>query len=208
MPRSRPIQYSSLTSLLDVLFILVFASLIHAASKVEASQRAPQPPEAATEPEAPPDAGVPDATPPDAVVAPAPTSVRQAAAAAVARSVDTRATQIAHVSPTGVVTAVEPAGRPSILVGAPLLQRVDDPDVGLVYLGDDNPALRICAIVAAALDRTDLAHDIVVIVPDASIDQLPVALVEGMRRDLERCAADQGALAVLVDPANLHTFSP
>ncbi len=207
MPRNRPIQYSSLTSLLDVLFILVFASLIHAASKVEASQRAPQqsPPVAAAEL---PDAGVPDAAPPDAVVAPAPRSVRQAAAAAVARSVDTRATQIAHVSPTGVLTAVEPAGRPLTLVGAPLLQRVDDPDVGLVYLGDDNPALRICAIVAAALDRTDLARDIVVIVPDSSIDRLPVALVEGMRRDLERCAADQGALAVLVDPANLDTFSP
>ncbi len=207
MPRRRPTQYSSLTSLLDVLFILVFASLIHAASKVEASQRAPQPQPAAVA-AAPPDAGVPDAAPPDAVVEPAPTSVRQAAAAAIARSVDTRATQLAHISSRGVLTAVEPADGESILVGAPLLERVDDPDIALAYLGDRNAALRICAIVAAALGRADLARDIVVIVPDASIDQLPVALVEGIRRDLERCAADQGALAVLVDPGNLDTFSP
>ena len=82
----------------------------------------------------------------------------------------------------------------------PLVEKVDDPDVALVYLGDGTPALRLCALVKLELGRSDLSHALVIVAPDAPLARLSVALASGLTRDVERCLADQRGIAALVDP--------
>lgn len=195
MSRRPPPQYSSLTSLLDVLFILLFAALVQSAQLVAeadagTAEVTPAPVTAAPEP--PPDAGVADAA-----VPPAP--LRQQALARVAESMSARRMVYARVSADGALVAIEPEGAPAIELRVPLLTRVPDPDIGVAYLGDDNPALRMCAVVAAQLGLRDLGGQLVVMVPERPLLELVVALVEGLRRDQERCLHDQGAPAVLLD---------
>jgi hypothetical protein len=195
--RRPPPRYASLTSLLDVLFILLFAALVQSAQLVaEADAGTAEatlgPVVAAPEPA--PDAGVAEAAAP-------PAPLRQQALARVAESMSARRMVYARLSAGGALVAIEPEGAPAIELRVPLLYRVPDPDVGVAYLGDDNPALRVCAVVAAHLGLTDLGGQLVVMVPDRPLVELVVALVEGLRRDQERCLRDQGAPAVLLDAA-------
>jgi hypothetical protein len=213
MRRREPIRYASLTSLLDVLFILVFASLIHAAATVERAHG-----EAAADAEPPPetsefqaealDAGVPPlgGAPADAgPLAPSRAQLFEEAMSALAQAIEQRSVTFARVSPGGVLVSIERDHDRSgetmeLALGVPLIERVPDSDVGTVYLGERIPELRICTIVRRHLGVDDLGAELVIIVPELPIAELEVALVRGLRRDQERCLRDEGAVGVVVDP--------
>lgn len=194
--RRRGVRYAELTSLLDVLFILVFASLVQAAALVKKAREpaaSPPPARAATSPTLP-RPGLP----------PSRAAVRRQAAARLLDLLRKRGIIYVRVSAAGVLTAVEvedEGGRVRAQrLRIPLVQRVADRDVGLVYLGDRNAGLRICSLVRLNLGRQDLAQHLVVVVPELPWERLRYALVEGMLRDQDRCFADEKGTAVVVDP--------
>lgn len=197
MSRRGPPRYASLTSLLDVLFILLFAALVQSAQLVaqaDAGPPAPAPGEA--EAQATTDAGIPAVDSPRS-------PLRERALARLAESMRARRIVYAHVSATGTLVAIAPEDGAHIELGVPLVARVSDPDVGVAYLGDDSAALRICSLVRTQLGLADLDQHIVVIVPERPLVELVVALVEGLRRDQARCLADDGAPAVLLDSGGM-----
>jgi hypothetical protein len=210
--RRESTRYSSLTSLLDVLFILVFAALIHAAATVERAHG-----EAVAEIEPPPLPPAPalahDAGPPDLGAAgrdadpiePSRAQLYEEALAELAHAIERRSATFARISPAGVLVSIErdPDRTGSIReleLGVPLLERVPDADVGTVYLGERIPELRVCTVVRRQLGRDDLGDELVIIIPEAPLAELEVALVRGLRRDQERCLRDEGAVGVVVDP--------
>lgn len=195
--RRRRGQVESLTSLLDVLFILVFASLAQASLRDQARADT----DAADEGDAAEvaDAGVADAGPPDAGaidagVMPLATRARDA----YLEELGDRPIAIVHVSPAGVVRSVRhPGGTVDVDVG--LLEAVDDPAIRLRYLGDADDSMTTCAIAAAAIGEERFAGSFAVLAPDAPLATLPVALVQGLRRDQRRCLRSHGAPTVLLE---------
>lgn len=149
-----------LTSLFDVLFIVIFACLIRAAAAQHAAEARPVPP-----PPKPLD----------------PASLQARAGTQVAE----RPNVIVRISPDGHVT--EPAIA-SVLAANP------DPAVALSYTGD------ICGLVHDHLPLVDLPRALVIIAPGAKLADLPHALYDGLRRDVDRCLQDHHALAVIVEP--------
>jgi hypothetical protein len=204
-------RYSSLTSLLDVLFILVFASLVQSAALVEGAAAEPVEAEQADD-EAPavvsedPDAGVPSIVDEIEVVRDAALDHGELADRAVAElteSLRQREVLFARVSREGTITAIERVDGEQVSgleLEVPLLARVPDPDVAVRYLGERNPELRVCSVVRQTLERDDLDGALVIIVPEVGLGELVVALVDGLRRDQERCFGDEGALGVVVEP--------
>ena len=223
MRRRSPIRYASLTSLLDVLFILVFASLIHAAATVErahgevaglAPTTSPDPEsdaESDAEPEPEPGSDLFDA---DAgVLEPSRDQLYQQALSELAQAIAERSVTFARVSARGILVSIErdelgadEASRLALAV--PLLERVPDPDLGVVYLGERITDLRICTVVRRHLGRDDLGGELVIIVPKVPLAELEVALVRGLRRDQDRCLRDEGAVGVVVDPLRAQTEQP
>jgi hypothetical protein len=176
-----------LTSLFDVLFILIFAALIRtAAVQQAAAQPAPHP--------APP---IPVPKPPPVKLATA--ELQAAALADLGKQLAARPYVVVRVSAAGTITALE-LGDKLTQLDTPLLEHSPDPDIGLAYLGDRAAELRICRVIATQLGVPDLARFLVIVAPDKHLADLPHALYEGLRRDVDRCLADQSALAVLVDP--------
>lgn len=199
MRRRQIAQPSALITLVDVLFVLVFAALVQAAA---ARDKAAALEAAAAEDDAPAplvaiDAGV---APP--VVAADLAVLRERALATLAADLEGRPAVVARVSKDGVLTALELADR-RIELGVPLLERVPEPDIVVAYLGDRSADLRICRIAAVRLGVADLSEHLIVISPDVPLADLTVALVAGLRRDAERCLAEQRGAAVVVDPAAL-----
>lgn len=190
--RRRNKPEGSLTSLLDVLFIIVFASLVQSTARgeervVEAEKAvAPGPPEP---------------------VAPAPAaelvSLRKAAVAATTKHMESAPLVAVRIGPDGTLVDVEWAGEKRAL-GLPLLERVPDPDVAVAYLGDRAPALRVCGVVAHELRVADLVGHVVVISPSVALGEMSVALVAGLRRDVVRCQNEQQAMAVIVEPGMIE----
>jgi hypothetical protein len=163
-----------LTSLFDVLFIVIFAALIRAAAVQAAAQ--PKPP-----------------APPVALDR----SVLRARALA---EVDaTRKTVVVRVSAKGTIAMIEVDGT-SQAIDAPLLELSADPDVAISYLGDRAAELRVCKITALHLGVPDLSHYLVIVAPAQRLADLPHALFEGLHRDLDRCLVEERGIAVLVDP--------
>jgi hypothetical protein len=199
MTRRRSARPESLTSLLDVLFILVFATVVQLAVSGTGDG------ETAAAPTTPPDAGVPVAAEADAgVAAPAATgALRRRAIGELTRSLEGRSAVVVRVGADGLLRALDGDGGAAVALGAPLLERVPDPDVALAYLGDRSSDMRVCRIVALRLGLTDLRGQLVVIAPDVPLEQLPVALVAGLRRDAERCLLEQQGAAVVVDPSTV-----
>jgi hypothetical protein len=196
--RRRPARPPDLTSLVDVLFILVFAALIQVAAGASADDEpAPAPEPAAA---APPDAGVP--APPPALAA-----LRARALAELTRSLEDRAALVARVDGEGRLALLELADR-QLALGAALLDPVPDPDVVVAYAGEHVPARRVCALIARRLGERDLARYLIVVTAEVPLADLPVALVAGLRADAERCALDQRGLAVVIDPAALPGATP
>jgi len=105
------------------------------------------------------------------------------------------------------VTALE-LGDQVTKLDTPLLEHSPDPDIGIAYLGDRAAELRVCRVIGVQLGAPDLAKYLVIIAPDQHLADLPHALYEGLRRDIDRCLADQQALAVLVDPSVEHAAAP
>lgn len=182
MRRSR-IRPPDLTSLFDVLFILVFVSLVNAGlnqqkvAEAEAAKAAPVEPE----PPRPP---------------PSDAALHDLALAALGE----RPALIVRVSKAGVLTSVETDGK-VIAMDVPLIEHVPDPDVAIAYLGDRSSELRLCKQAALHLGAADLAAYLVIVTPERPLAELTVALVAGLRRDADRCLGEQRAVAVLVDPA-------
>jgi hypothetical protein len=167
-----------LTSLFDVLFIVIFAALIRAAAAQHAAAAAEAP-----KPLAPP--------PPPLD----PASLRARAAGELAA----RDTVIVRVSAAGIVTALE--GNATITpLDVPLLEPNTNPDIAVAYLGERSAELRVCRIAAVHLAVPDLANRLVIVAPAQALADLPHALVDGLRRDVERCLTEQHGLAVIVEP--------
>jgi hypothetical protein len=173
-----------LTSLFDVLFILIFAALIRTAA-VQQAAATPAPPPA--KPTLPP-------------VQLANAQLHAAALADLGKQLSSRPFVVVRIAGKGSITGLELGDKP-IALDTPLLEHNPDPDVDVAYLGDRAAELRICRLIAVQLGVTDLARYLVILAPDVNLPDLPHALYEGLRRDIDRCLADQQALAVLVDPS-------
>jgi hypothetical protein len=179
-----------LTSLFDVLFILIFAALIRTAavSQAAAQSAAPKP------------------------VTPAPpvklanAELRAAALVDLGKQLASRPYVVVRVS-SASITSLE-IGDKIIKLTTPLLEHNPDPDIAVTYLGDRAAELRICRVIAVQLEVADLGNYLVIIAPDQHVADLPHALYEGLRRDIDRCLTDQQALAVLVDPSVDATTAP
>jgi hypothetical protein len=219
----------SLTSLVDVLFILVFAALVQRAAASRAA--------AVVAPAAKPGTAPPRWQPP-----PETARLRAVAIMHLTEQLQQQPAVVARVSARGVLTSIELASAPSVgaagtdpgaaggdgragadPVGAgppdlaaraggrvalelPLIERVADVDVAVRYLGDVDPRRRVCAVVASHLGP--LAHSLVVIAVEAPLAELMIALAGGLRRDVEACLVEQGAAAVILDSTSLSVTTP
>jgi len=185
--RRRVRRPPDLTSLFDVLFIVVFVALIRAAAaqKAEAEAKRPPPP--------PPTKPQPPAPPPDVA------ALRERALANLGAELAARTPLVIRISAGNVVEQLEADGR-QVALDVPLLEETRDPDVPLAYLGDRSAALQLCAVAATHLGTPDLSHYLVIVAPARSLSDLPVVLVEGLHHDFDRCLIDQRGLATLVSP--------
>jgi hypothetical protein len=186
MKRRAPRRPPDLTSLFDVLFIVVFAALIRAAAVENAAAHPPAPPR----PSAP-------ATPP--VVA----ALRQRALAELSADLAARTPLVVRIRRDGTVDALEVDAQ-RIALDAPLLEHSTNPDVAVAYLGDRSAELRVCHIAAVHLGTPALSRFLVIIAPELPLADLQHALYEGLHRDLDRCLTEQHGLATLIDPAALR----
>jgi hypothetical protein len=205
------VRYSELTSLLDVLFIVVFAALVHASGLVDRARRAPKltsakrPKARPARPTAPgPDAGVAtDGAAARRVSARAdPQALRRSAASALVAASARAGVVRVRVSAAGRITGltVESGGLTrTLVVDMPLLERVPDPNVGVAYLGHRSAALRVCTAVRRALGWPTLRGALVILQPVKPLAELQVALVEGLRADQNRCYREERGLAVILD---------
>jgi len=173
-----------LTSLFDVLFIIVFVALIRAAAAQKAEADAHRP--------APVKPGPPQ-PPPDVA------ALRTRALANLGAELAARTPLVIRISAGNVVEQLEADGR-QVALDVPLLEETRDPDVPLAYLGDRSAALQLCAVAATHLGTPDLSHYLVIVAPARSLSDLPVVLVEGLHHDFDRCLIDQRGLATLVSP--------
>lgn len=188
-PRRHIHRPPDLTSLFDVLFIVVFAALIRAAAVEHAA--APAPPQ----------------QPPAPAIPPAVAALRQRALADLDAALAARSPLVVRVTRDGTIDALEVDGK-RVPVVVPLLEPSPDPDVVVAYAGDRSPDLRVCRIAARRLGAADLARYLVIVAPAVALDDLPEALFEGLHRDLDRCLSEQRGLAALVDPTMLPPTPP
>ncbi|HEX3474310.1 MAG TPA: hypothetical protein VHT91_04665 [Kofleriaceae bacterium] len=179
-----------LTSLFDVLFIVVFAALIRAAAVERAAAPAPPLPR-----------------PPAPAVPPAVAALRQRALVDLDAALAVRSPLVVRVTRDGTIDALELDGK-RVPVVVPLLEPSPDPDIVVAYAGDRSAERRVCRIAARQLGTADLARYLVIVAPAVALDDLPEALFEGLHRDLDRCLSEQRGLAALVDPTMLPPTPP
>lgn len=185
--RRRGQRPPDLTSLFDVLFIVVFAALIRAAAVQSAAAKPPAPPPAK------PAAPAPPALPADI------TTLRTRALADLDAQLAKRTPLVIRISAQNTIASVEADGK-QIALDVPLLEHDPNPDVALTYLGDRSIDLRLCRVAALHLGVTDLSRYLVIVAPLRPVADLPHALHDGLFRDLDRCLADHKGLATIVDP--------
>lgn len=191
MTRSRRrVRYPpDLTSLFDVLFIVVFAALIRAAA-VEDAAAHPGP----ARPRAP-------ETPPPVA------ALRQRALANIDADLAARTPLVVRISRDGTIESIETDGKLHKLV-APLVERNPDPALRLAYSGDVSPQQRVCRIAVQQVGGADLSRYLVIMVPAVALNDLPESLHDGLVRDLKRCRDEQNGEAALVDPTTLPAPAP
>jgi hypothetical protein len=189
-----------LTSLLDVLFILVFATLVALRAKpaVDEVGKTPEPIVVV------PDAGLlsPDAGPPpdpgDAL------RMREATDRLV-RTFQNPNVIVVTVSATGQIVGLSRRGAGATDVRVTLLRDSPDPERAIEYRGSDEKEHRVCEIARRELDlEPDLARALVVISTEKPLAELPYALVAGLMRDATRCMDDANGFALLVDPGKVE----
>jgi hypothetical protein len=194
-PRRRVRQPPDLTSLFDVLFIVVFAALIRAAAVENAAAHPtsapPAPPPRPRAPELP------------AQVA----ALRQRALADLDAALAARTPLVVRITRDGTIEALEVEGKRIALV-LPLLEHSPDPAIGVTYAGDRSAELQVCRIAALHLGAAELSRYLVIMAPAVALDDLPAALLYGLRDDVDRCQSEQHGLAALVDPAALAPQPP
>ena len=176
-----------LTSLFDVLFIIVFVALIRAAAAQQAlaaaealqtpAKPAPQPPQ-----------------PPAEISA-----LRVRALATISADLAGRTPLVIRVSATGTLEMLEADGK-KLPLDVPLLVHDPDSNIELAYQGDRSVELRVCRIAALHLSKPDLAGYLVIVAPARAFADLPEGLYLGLHRDLDRCLTDQHGLAAIVEP--------
>ena len=189
MKRAR--RSPTLTSLVDVLFILLFASLVQ--QRRAGHARAAE--VAAAEAEAP-DAGVPDAGAPDAGSGTEPRPDPHTAARAVRDRLHAERVVLVAVGGGGILRSVEVDGvRRELGVG--LLRATGDARV-VVYAAEDRPELRLCNVIVAALGAEVVNGALALVTTERPLRELPYALVQGLRSDTARCLQDAGAYALLI----------
>ena len=180
-----------LTSLFDVLFIVVFVALIRAAAAQHELERGP-----------------PTAVRPASPVVPAAVAALRARALAdLDADLRSRAPLVMRISAAAAIEAIELDGH-RIPLDVPLLEPSPDPDVAVTYLGDRSADLRLCRLAVLHLQVPNLAHHLIIVAPAVPLADLPHALFEGLHRDLDRCLSEQGGVATLVDPAALAPTPP
>ncbi|HEX2692087.1 MAG TPA: hypothetical protein VHN14_36005 [Kofleriaceae bacterium] len=184
-PRRHVRRPPDLTSLFDVLFIVVFAALIRATAVEHAAAHPPTPPR----PSAP-------------IIPPAVAALRQRALADLDAQLASRTPLVVRITKDSTIEAFEVDDK-RIALDAPLLEYSPNPDVAIAYLGDRSADLHVCRIAALHLGTTELSRYLVIFAPALPLDDLPHALFEGLRRDLDRCLIEQHGRAALVDPAML-----
>jgi hypothetical protein len=133
---------------------------------------------------------------------PAIAALRQRALADLDAALAARAPLVVRISRDGTIEAIEADGRNIALV-VPLLEHNPDPGAGVTYAGDRVAELQVCRIAAQRLGIADLSRYLVIMAPAAPLTALPEALVDALRRDLDRCQFEQHGLAALVDPTAL-----
>jgi hypothetical protein len=194
-PRKRRVRRPpDLTSLFDVLFIVVFVALIRAAAAEHVVA------EAAKEKEKEP--VVPAPAPP-----PLPLEVsalKQRAVRNVAAELEGRQPLVIRINEKGVITRIE-GGDKQLTLDVPLLVPDPDPTIRVAYQGDRSAQLRACRVAMLQLGLADLGKHLVIFAPARARDDLPHALVSGLERDLTRCLSDQNAIATLVEPIEKPT---
>lgn len=191
----RAIRAPDMTSLFDVLFILVFVSLVNvgvnhtAAEEAEAKTKQAEAALASAQASASAAASAAPSARPSASVAPssAPPPVDLSARSA---------TILVRIDKDGVLRAIERDGN-VVDVNEPLLMKVDDPDVAFEYRGDRSRDHRICAIVVDKLGLAELSHFIVIITTPESDAMTNLILGRGINNDRLRCADEQKGFAVL-----------
>ena len=206
-----------LTSLLDTLFILVFAALIQARAGSESTAAAEErlAAQEATEEvpsDAAADAGVEDdagAAVPDAG---AEALAAQAERERIARStahfvgaIRSQGTILVVVSGEGYIASITQQTPEETLpaeeLKIKLLRDSEDPDVRLVYRGHEGKENRVCEVTRRELGlEPDLGRAVVVITADRPLADLPYSLVTGLADDAAACFDDANGLGILVDP--------
>lgn len=198
-----------LTSLFDVLFLVVFVALIRAAAAQHEVDRLTPPP-----PPPRPAQSAPPPRPPPAVAA-----LRAQALSELGRELAARTPLVVRVAthlegdrirPT--IAALELEGR-RLALDVPLLADSRDPDVESEYLGARSAELHVCRAAAVQLRLPDLSRHLVVIVVDrarAELERLPgsQALLDGLAADVTRCFVEQQGVAALIDPAEMPAPAP
>ncbi len=182
--RRRVRRPPDLTSLFDVLFIVVFVALIRAAAAEHAVAAAKEPPKPLTPPPKPVPVEI--------------ATLKQQALTNISTELAGRAPLIVRISETGVITQIEVDGK-KLALDLPLLVHDPDPTIRIAYQGDRSAQLRACRIAALQLDL-DLANYVVIFAPVRAKAELPHALIAGLERDVARCLADQRAIATIVEP--------
>ncbi|HEU0030574.1 MAG TPA: hypothetical protein VFQ53_08075 [Kofleriaceae bacterium] len=185
--RRRVRRPPDLTSLFDVLFIVVFVALIRAASAQHAVAALTAPP--------PPKPPRPTPPPPPQPVA----ALQARALASISAELRDRTPLVIRISDTGQIEALE-AGGTKLALDVPLLEQDPDPSVRIKYLGDRSAELRLCRIAAVHLGVPDLTGYLVIIAPSRNRADLQHALSDGLDRDLARCLVEQRGIATLVEP--------
>ncbi len=188
-PRRRRVRRPpDLTSLFDVLFIVVFVALIRAAAAEHAVAEA--------------EAAKAEPAPAPSMKSPLPldvTKLQTQALKNVTAELAGRQPLVIRISEKGVITKIE-SGDQRLTLDVPLLVPDPDPTIRVAYQGDRSAQLRACRVAMLQLGLPDLSAHLVIFAPARARDDLPHALVSGLDRDLSRCLADQRAIATLVEP--------
>lgn len=222
MRRRRPKRSSELTPLIDMLFILLFAVLVQSQrAGNQASIAAPVSPSSASgpSPQTPADAAPGDsqamadaARPADGAASlplkPADEHIDRARklAEVMAQSVKQRDVFVVEVTGQGEIAAMERFSggmrRRRDQTDYRLLRPVlpGQSDAELRYLGDAEPASRLCPLVKQHFEpAADALRALVIVVTDAPLARFPLALRDGLIADTAECYAEAGAIAVVID---------